>query len=484
MKKILLVILLFATSWLYSQINGVKFTSNKTVYKHNFSAQIGAGPSNPNPPITYKYYRYFVNGDSVSGGNYYQKLYFSPNTIFDTICNPPVFYGLMHYAGNKLFVGSNLIYDFNLAVNDTFGMNVYVTTTMGSGWHHYVYTASLKDSVYLGSKWRKRIQFTSPLKPWTVPQITWVEGVGDLNYGFNCDYSEVQASLIHWAGSHPYLCFYENTLNNFGSDCSVVSFCGTNNSSSYISCDGTPGAVIFSVASGTAPYTYSVQPPSSCSIPDYTITTVSSGTTLPLSCAGVYTFIVRDSGNKLIGLTTHTVNEATAIGLPVSSSKDTVCAGESITLSIPLSGPGYTISQVSWSHGTGSPLTITTGTGTGVMNYSLTTALYTTASSKTCTVFGSGFVVINACVGINELNFDSTPDFLAYPNPASEQIYLQSPDKIITGCSIISYNGKEIELGLDQNIADLSSFPDGLYILKLKFNEGIIHKKIVLLKNK
>lgn len=481
MKKFIFTLLIFNAYFFYAQVTGVKFTSERTIYKHDYTATL-SGPGNPNPSPTKKYYRYFVNGDSVSGGNYYQKLYLSTNPTDIDICNPIPFYKLMHYSGNKLFLDSKLIYDFNLVVNDTFGITVGKWTGLFFGPNHYTYTVSVRDSIYLGSKWRKRIQFTSPIKPWTVPQITWVEGVGDINYGFNCDYTEVQAAITQW-GSHPYLCFYENAQNNFGSNCSTITLCGNSHLNSGISCNGGPGLIYFSISSGTPPYTYTIQPPSSCSVSEYTLSVASTGTTLPITCLGVYSFIIRDSNNSLIGWTTHTVTANTVFNTSAYSSNDTICNGQPLTLSTPTAGTNYTISLINWHDSwndllsgpyPGPQVTLTPSVNT---NYSVT-GLYTGADTKTCSVVGSAFVVVNACVGITELNFNSASDFLLYPNPVLNILNISTSNTDIKNSEIeISNNlGQTIIKTEFINQVDVSKLTSGFYTVDIITKENQHHR--------
>lgn len=465
MIRFLAVILLLTVSLTYSQVTGVKFTSDHTIYKHDFKVTGTPFYSGYN-----KHFRYFVKGDSIFGGKYYQKLYFTPNVSLDTTCAIPPFFKLMHYSNNKFFLDSQLIYDFSLAVNDTFGINIFTG--------HYTYTVTTKDSIFLGTKWRKRMMLTPPASPLLLP-ITWVEGVGDINYGFNCNYSEVHYASTY-GGIHPYVCFKEDTLNSFGTDCSVISLCANYNTSSYIPCNDNYSIASFSLLTGTPPYTYTVSTPLGCSTPNYTYSTASATTNFSLTCIGTYTFLCEDVNKIRIASTTHSVLQSTQAQATINVTKNTICIGESTSISTPSSGPGFTITLINWNDGTTnipgptanvSPTTTTCYTITGT---------YTGASTQTCSIGGVQCIYVNSCIGINELKTES--DINIYPIPASEKIYIKNNAGLsLKNFTIIDVHGSEILSGtMNENTINSSLMPEGLYFLKIETSKGILNQKIII----
>lgn len=113
--------------------------------------------------------------------------------------------------------------------------------------------------------------------------------------------------------------------------------------------------------------------------------------------------------------------------------------------------------------------------GTGSSN------LYVGANSNN--VFNnSGWIFSSCVVGMNEIGgflFD------IFPNPASDYLHISVADnsleKSIVLCNILGETiyGSNNQLS-NQLIIDLRSFPDGLYLLKIKSEQGTAMKKVII----
>lgn len=71
---------------------------------------------------------------------------------------------------------------------------------------------------------------------------------------------------------------------------------------------------------------------------------------------------------------------------------------------------------------------------------------------------------------------------LIFPNPTAEKLSIKNKsNKRIDQTKLYSTDGRAIDLmRLDENVYDVSSFPEGIYILQLKFENNILNKKIAI----
>lgn len=71
-----------------------------------------------------------------------------------------------------------------------------------------------------------------------------------------------------------------------------------------------------------------------------------------------------------------------------------------------------------------------------------------------------------------------------YPNPSSGIIYLSGIDATINALEIFDISGKKMwsDANFRANNLDLTGFQDGIYFIKLKTDQGILNKKIVIRK--
>lgn len=447
-RKLLFIFIIFFAIKTYSQVTGTKFAPDSTYWKETGNYWV----SQFNHP--YVYINKYIVGDTVIGNKYYQKMYQTYTVKFDTICLGTL--NLLHYDSCKLYLNNKLVYNFNLVPGDT--INLYFPSLPTHPAGYYTYTVTVRDSINIGNKWRKQLTFSNLVIP---VSLKWVEGVGDLYYGLAPSYPTIDLYKLA-GGGYSLSCFSEHFQNTYGTGCGVSGFCGSNNLTSTMPCSSVSTNINFSIYGGTSPYTFTIQTPFSCLIPTYTVIATTTNPTFTLGCAGVYTITVRDVNNASLGITTHTTSLATNINLSVSVSKDTICSGESTTLSIINSTPNYTVNPINWNDGSiGSPVIVSPSS---TYTYSLN-GLYTTANSRTCTASGTKKIVVNNCVGINEYEKESLK---IYPNPVSQFIYLELQNPPIESeIEITNYLGQTVLKPEYSSIIDVSKLSQGIYTFKI-----------------
>ena len=100
---------------------------------------------------------------------------------------------------------------------------------------------------------------------------------------------------------------------------------------------------------------------------------------------------------------------------------------------------------------------------------------------QTCALPIYNFYVGQAELGIErQANLNS--DFAVYPNPAKERVTVSSQSNETFSAILYDYTGKalrQINNALHNRQIDLSAYPDGMYILKIRKGQQITTKRIV-----
>lgn len=463
---LLFIYLILLTGKLGSQVIGTKFAPDSSYWKENGSWITGGGPGNLT--YTYGYSNKYIHGDTIVNNKYYQKLFITNRPEFDTICLGSL--NLIHYNNQKLYLNNNRIYDFSLNLGDT--INIYYNWTPNHPAGYFTYTVSVCDSVYIG-KWRKRLNLVRPPNTFVINNIKWVEGIGDINYGFNASYYSLE--IILPIGYWKLNCFSEHFQNTYGIGCGLNTMCGLVNNASNMACNATSSNINFKIYSGIPPFTFTIQPPPSCAS-TYTAISTATATTFSLNCPGIYTINLKDSNNSNLGIVTHSVSLDSTINIVVSTAQDTICDNQSTTLSVVSTGSNYTIYPINWSNGgNGSAITVTP---TITTTYSVN-GLYTTVASRTCTAKGSKLINVISCVGIMELN--EADNLLFFPNPSKNQInFLVKSELVIHEILLLTIDGKKIEINIENNTINFGDISEGVYYLDIKTNKGKTSKKIII----
>lgn len=113
----------------------------------------------------------------------------------------------------------------------------------------------------------------------------------------------------------------------------------------------------------------------------------------------------------------------------------------------------------------------------GVYYFGLQNAITTNAAGS---VFWAvdNFTVSSTTASIDEIN---ARDFVIYPNPANEIIYINSENQPINDLSVIDINGREVMAASFENVLnatlDISSLSSGIYLITIESNQKSVVKK-------
>lgn len=85
-----------------------------------------------------------------------------------------------------------------------------------------------------------------------------------------------------------------------------------------------------------------------------------------------------------------------------------------------------------------------------------------------------------APVGMEELSGDNV---LVYPNPAQNQLFIQT-EEIINGVSVINMAGQTVKIikskGTEKTILNLSDLSAGIYLVQVETSSDITIKRVVI----
>jgi hypothetical protein len=106
-----------------------------------------------------------------------------------------------------------------------------------------------------------------------------------------------------------------------------------------------------------------------------------------------------------------------------------------------------------------------------------------TVKLKTSGVNGSYYYIDNvsvidvATLGIEQIKEKIKID--VYPNPATDKLYIETKEEDVKEIRLYDVLGKE-QLSTTKKEIDVSTIPNGIYILHAKINEGVLIKKVVV----
>ena len=107
------------------------------------------------------------------------------------------------------------------------------------------------------------------------------------------------------------------------------------------------------------------------------------------------------------------------------------------------------------------------------------TITYTYVSADGCENFVEENLLVDACTGIDEINNATVQ---VYPNPANEVVNILSKSNMAS-ISIYNFTGQLMEgLKLDESSYQFntSSYPSGVYSIKIETEDDIINKRLVI----
>ena len=84
---------------------------------------------------------------------------------------------------------------------------------------------------------------------------------------------------------------------------------------------------------------------------------------------------------------------------------------------------------------------------------------------------------------LTDLNFENHSSFsenilLLYPNPASNQIQLET-EGLIKSVLVADVNGKAVEVNRSNKVIDISNLSSGLYFIQVETENGVFREKFV-----
>ncbi|MBA3664487.1 MAG: T9SS type A sorting domain-containing protein, partial [Bacteroidetes bacterium] len=203
------------------------------------------------------------------------------------------------------------------------------------------------------------------------------------------------------------------------------------------------GASVYSIQGGSAV----VSPSANTS---YTVTGVSS------------------AGCSSSGFVTSSVSVIASPSVSVSASSNTICTGQSVTVTA--SGAN------SYSWNTGSTQSSVAGSPTINTVYSVTG----TSSLTGCGTSVNINVTVSACTGLSEVSFSSVDGYV-FPNPTNGRVTIQLQDNLRKNIEITDCTGKTVlstSTTSETVDVDLSSFSNGIYNVKIQSGSFVKVMKI------
>ena len=183
------------------------------------------------------------------------------------------------------------------------------------------------------------------------------------------------------------------------------------------------------------------------------------------------------------GVTAKTITVTQEGSLPVlnvSSSSLTIAAPANSTKTVDITSNSdwSVVSNQTW-------LTLNAASGSGNTTITLTAAVNPTSSTRSATVTVSGTGVTSQTITVTQeggttgISDITVNDNIIYPNPTNGILYFNTKvDKAVI--SIFDLNGKKIlEVLVSSNQIDVSTLSNGIYMIKIEDNSGLIIGKFV-----
>lgn len=106
--------------------------------------------------------------------------------------------------------------------------------------------------------------------------------------------------------------------------------------------------------------------------------------------------------------------------------------------------------------------------------------LWTQNESENVSICSRPLMTIGNCQGLLSNNdFDNlTNELEIYPNPVDDKLHINTTEEILT-VALFDINGRLINSALINNTIDFSNISNGVYLIKIVTDKGIINKKII-----
>ncbi len=253
------------------------------------------------------------------------------------------------------------------------------------------------------------------------------------------------------------------------------------------SCSGScDGVIIFQVSGGVTPYTIQFSNGSGCTSPT---TFTSSATSYTVSnvcgCGSAYTIVVTDASSAFVGSANANVNPPTAIQTFINSRDSLLCNGGKDTIYETIIG-GTQPYSVIWtpSLGINNSSSISTGIDSAISSpISTTNYTITITDAHNCIQTNALTVYVNNCTAIEQF-ISNKENINIYPNPNNGSFVIETNTTTKQTMQVYDVNGRMV---LSQTLTgktniDASSLNEGVYNINIISNEGVVNKRLVIVR--
>ncbi len=105
--------------------------------------------------------------------------------------------------------------------------------------------------------------------------------------------------------------------------------------------------------------------------------------------------------------------------------------------------------------------------------------LWVQNESQTIAICSKPLMTAGTCLNLSTKDLENSESELEiYPNPVSDKLYIKTRDEILN-VALFDINGRIIDSTLINNTISFSNFSNGVYLIKIVTEKGIINKKIL-----
>lgn len=105
--------------------------------------------------------------------------------------------------------------------------------------------------------------------------------------------------------------------------------------------------------------------------------------------------------------------------------------------------------------------------------------LWVQNESQTIVICAKPLMTAGTCLNLSNIDFENlTNELEIYPNPVQEKLHVNTSEEILN-VVLFDINGRIINSSLINNTIDFSNISNGVYLIKITTDKGIINKKII-----
>ena len=208
------------------------------------------------------------------------------------------------------------------------------------------------------------------------------------------------------------------------------------------------------------------------SLPNGSSTTGTSAT-YTITQGGSYTFAQRVSGMSGVDTISKTI-QIDPNPRAMFSTTDTLIFLGSANQQVQFTNTSQFATAYTWDFGDGTSSTLTQPTKVYGTNGLFTISLIAANGSCTDTLVKPDLVHVTISAGVGNI---SKSDFVLFPNPANDRLFINGPLESIQHISILDVEGR-IKHSFSKwsgGSLDLGTLSDGVYVLRIQTNEGILN---------